>query len=364
MIWFFLFFLAVVLAGQVYVYWHVWQILPCGNVLKWVVLVLMTLAFACLFIYFSPLQSKFPLKLARVVYEVGWSWIFILLYLFMIFVVLDLGRLVHLVPKSLLHNSAIGAGGITLLMIGIFVYGYLHYLDKYRETLTLNGKGKVKKEMKIVLASDLHIGYHNNRKELARWVDMLNAEHADIILVAGDIIDGSIRPLNEEHMEEEFKRLNAPIMACYGNHEYISGINHSEEFYRKAGIQLLKDSIVTFGDVCIIGRDDLSNRHRESLQDLVKKADKSKFTILLDHQPYQLDMAEKNGIDFQFSGHTHEGQVWPISLITNATYECDFGPWKRGNTQYYISSGLGIFGGKFRIGTRSEYLVVKIKSEK
>ena len=87
----------------------------------------------------------------------------------------------------------------------------------------------------------------------------------------------------------------------------------------------------------------------------------NKYTILLDHQPYHLEQAEQSGIDFQFSGHTHEGQVWPISLITHSTYECDFGPWQRGDTQYYISSGLGIWGGKFRIGTRSEYLVVNIK---
>ena len=204
MIWFFLFFLAVVLAGHTYVYWHVWQILPCGSALKWVVLILMTLAFACLFICNSPLQSRFPLPLARAVYETGCSWIFILLYLFITFLLLDIGRLLHLVPKTFLHHSAIGTISIALLLIGVFVYGYLHYLDKYRETLTLDGKGKLKKEMKVVLASDLHIGYHNNRKELARWVDMLNAEHADLILVAGDIIDGSIRPVDEEQMEEEF----------------------------------------------------------------------------------------------------------------------------------------------------------------
>ncbi len=361
MIWFFLFFFSVVLAGHAYVYWHLWQILPCGNMLKWVVLALMTLAFACLFICNSPLQSRFPLKLARAVYETGCSWIFILLYLFITFLLLDIGRILHLVPKTFLHHSAIGTVSIVLLLTGVFVYGYLHYLDKYRETLTLNGKGKLKKKMKVVMVSDLHIGYHNNRKELARWVDMLNAEHADLILVAGDIIDGSIRPVDEERMEEEFHRLNAPIVACYGNHDYLTGINRSEAFFKKAGIQLVQDSSVTIGDLCVIGRDDRSNRHRKTVKELAKAADMNKYTILLDHQPYHLELAEQSGIDFQFSGHTHEGQVWPISLITHATYECDFVPWQRGDTQYYISSGLGIWGGKFRIGTRSEYLVVNIK---
>lgn len=66
------------------------------------------------------------------------------------------------------------------------------------------------------MLSDLHLGYHNRREELHRWVDMINGEHADAILIAGDIIDMSIRPLKEERMYEEFRRLNAPVYASYG----------------------------------------------------------------------------------------------------------------------------------------------------
>ena len=66
------------------------------------------------------------------------------------------------------------------------------------------------------------------------------------------------------------------------------------------------------------------------------------------------------GIDFQFSGHTHRGQVWPISWVTDILYEKAWGHYKRGDTQYYVSSGLGIWGPKIRLGTRSEYLVVHL----
>ena len=95
----------------------------------------------------------------------------------------------------------------------------------------------------------------------------------------------------------------------------------------------------------------------------MKQADRSKFTILLDHQPYHLEQAERQKIDFQFSGHTHHGQVWPISWITESIYECAFGSHQRGQTHYYVSSGIGIWGGKFRIGTRSEYVVVTINNK-
>ena len=84
------------------------------------------------------------------------------------------------------------------------------------------------------------------------------------------------------------------------------------------------------------------------------------FTLLLDHQPADLGEAEAAGVDFQFSGHTHRGQVWPVSWITDAIFEKSWGHYRRGTTQYYISSGLGIWGAKIRIGSRSEYLVLEI----
>ena len=171
----------------------------------------------------------------------------------------------------------------------------------------------------------------------------------------------SIRPIKEERMFEEFHRLNAPVYACIGNHEFYSGEPDAQKFYEQAGIHLLQDSCTIVGDLCIIGRDDRTNRHRKSLADLMKQADRSKFTILLDHQPYFLEQTERQKIDFQFSGHTHHGQVWPISWITEHVYECAHGALQKGDTQYYITSGIGIWGGKFRIGTRSEYVVVTIK---
>ena len=120
------------------------------------------------------------------------------------------------------------------------------------------------------------------------------------------------------------------------------------------------DSAVTVGGLCIIGRDDRSNPRRRSVAELVRGADRSKYIIIMDHQPYHLERAERAGADFQLSGHTHHGQLWPISWITEAVYECAYGPWRRGHTRYYVSSGMGIWGGKFRIGTRSEYVVATI----
>jgi predicted MPP superfamily phosphohydrolase len=245
--------------------------------------------------------------------------------------------------------------------------------------LELKSSKPLPKDYKVVMASDLHLGYHNPRKELARWVDMINAERPDFILIAGDIIDGSMRPLIEERMAEEFHRLQAPVYACLGNHEFYAGHPEAKQFYKDAGIHLLIDeAVVVDSAIVIIGRDDRTNMRRKPVKELVDSLQSSifrsalplgssknlQYSIVLDHQPYNLDRAETAGIDFQLSGHTHRGQVWPISWITDYIYECSWGSHQRGNTQFYISSGLGIWGGKFRIGTQSEYVVATLTSDK
>ena len=347
-----------------YISWHVWCLLPFSWIWKTLVIILMAGSFLLMFAGIWRSTDQMPMPLAVAVYEIGTSSIFILLYLFILFLVLDLGRLFHILPRTLLYNNGWTAGGIVVFMFCLFLYGHLHYKNKYRQEVTLTSE-KITKPVKLVMMSDLHLGYHNRREELHRWIDMINAEQPDLVLIAGDIIDGSMRPLKEEKMYEEFQRIKAPVYACLGNHEYYSGEPGAQQFYQDAGIHLLQDSVAVIGDLCIIGRDDRTNIHRKSLGKIIAEntslISHSSFLILLDHQPYHLEQAERQHIDFQFSGHTHHGQVWPISWITESIYECAFGPYKKGHTDYYISSGLGIWGGKFRIGTRSEYVVVTIK---
>ncbi len=355
-------FLLLPLLGMTYIGWHIWCLLPLAWGWKLVVILLMVASVLMMFGFRGDID-RMPLNIASVVYDISTSSLFIMLYVVIVFLILDIGRLLHLIPHTLLYNNGKMALGITVTLFAVFIYGNLHYKDKHRETLTLTTDKQITKPLRLLMMSDLHLGYHNRRDELHRWIDLINAEQPDMILIAGDIIDMSIRPLKEERMAEEFQRLKAPVYACLGNHEYYSGEPEAQQFYRDAGIHLLRDSAIVAGDLCIIGRDDRTNQHRRALGVVMKQADLRKFCILLDHQPYHLEQAERRHIDFQFSGHTHYGQVWPISWITDAVYECAFGRHHRGQTDYYISSGMGIWGGKFRIGTRSEYVVVDIKKK-
>ena len=355
---FFIVALTVMLVMQGYVSWHVWRVLPFSTSVKVIVMLIMLLALCCMVMQFK--SDSVPLGMATAMYEIGNSWLVIMFYLLMAFLVLDIGRLIHLVPASWLKDNAITSLALTGAMLVTFIGGNIHYHNKQRQEINLTTNKHLERPLKIVMLSDLHAGFHNRRAEVGRWVDLINAEHADLILIAGDMIDGNVRPLLAQGTAEELKRLNAPTLACVGNHEYITGIDKSLELIGQTGINLLRDSSLTMDNVTIVGRDDRMNRHRKSVEQLMQTANRDNYIILLDHQPYHLEEAEQNGVDLQLSGHTHRGQVWPLNWVTKKMYECDYGSYRRGNTDYYVSSGIGIWGGKFRIGTDSEYVVINV----
>lgn len=138
-----------------------------------------------------------------------------MLYLVILFLVLDFDRLVHLVPQSFMVNSVKGSLSVLLLITGLFVYANINYRNKVVQLLTLKTGKQIDRPLKIVMLTDLHLGYHNRRAEFCRWVDKINAEKPDIILIGGDIVDISVRPLKEENVAEEFRRLNVRFMLVW-----------------------------------------------------------------------------------------------------------------------------------------------------
>ena len=360
------------LLGNLYVFWRLWTMMP-PNALGYASLIAFaSVAILSLFIFFLAGDSM-PVALSSFFYAVGSSWLFILLYFFIILSVNDLiglsNKLLHFMPSDALtrytKDNWIGlifiAGFVTMLML----CGYMKYQWKVRVGIPIQTEKSLgdRESLRIVAISDLHLGYGIGRSEFEDWISMINNEKPDLIIIAGDIIDNSMRPLNEQKMYESFRTLEAPlgIYSCLGNHEYISGAKECMDFMDKAGITLLRDNYIEVdSSLCIIGRDDRSNRNRKSLETLTEGLDKSKYTILLDHQPFDIDAPSNNGIDLSFFGHTHQGQVWPVSLITKKMYQLDHGHKKIGQTDVIVSSGIGIWGGKFRIGTQSEYIVIDI----
>ncbi|MCD8304037.1 MAG: metallophosphoesterase [Prevotellaceae bacterium] len=358
-----LLFLLIPLLALAYALWHVWCLLPLPQVWRAVVLALFFLCFCMLFLSVGRVLDKLPMPLATAVYRTGTSSLIVMLYCVLAFLLLDALRLLHIVPPSLLRSNLWTTVGLLLVIGALLVCGNVHYHHKVRQSLSLTTRKRVGQEVRLLMASDLHLGYHIRRGELRGWVDMINAEHPDVILLAGDLVDRSMKPLFEEDMAAELRRLEAPVFACLGNHEYYCDETKAEAFYKAAGITLLRDSVATWQGLCIVGRDDRTNPRRKSLAELMEKADKGKYIVLLDHQPWDIGRSAEEGVDFQLSGHTHHGQVFPISLATDAIYTVAHGAYKIGDTRFFVSSGLGIWGGKFRIGTCSEYIIATLQGE-
>jgi hypothetical protein len=111
-------------------------------------------------------------------------------------------------------------------------------------------------------------------------------------------------------------------------------------------------------------RNSYAGAKRKSISEIMIKPQSDKFTILIDHQPKNLEDAEKHAIDLQLSGHTHHGQMFPFNFITSAIYELSTGFMKRGNTSYYVSSGFGTWGPPVKLFRRPEIVLIRIIHQK
>ena len=367
---FFLTILFFYLIANIYTAVRIYQLIPANVWARIVVMGIFVLGFASLLIFFR-FGEAMPVGTAGFFYRFGTSWMIAFLYVFMLILFVDLFRIINWVApiadketvRGIFHHNALTAVtglGLTAL---ILLYGNWQYHNKKRSHITIKTE-KIDKPMRIVGISDLHLGYTISKKELSRWVEMINAENPDMVIIGGDLVDNQLRPVWMHSLDRELLKIKAPlgVYACTGNHEYISGIKNSADFYTRSGITLLRDSVLQTNGLTIIGREDHSRKNRKTLPELIKNSDNRTFSILLNHQPYYLDEAVREGIDFQFSGHTHRGQVFPASLITDKIFELSQGYIQKKNTHFYVSSGLGIWGGKFRIGTRSEYLVLDLEN--
>jgi uncharacterized protein len=154
-----------------------------------------------------------------------------------------------------------------------------------------------------------------------------------------------------------------------GNHEYIGGVEPACKYLEEHGVVMLRDSIVTIADAfTLVGREDVSARQfgglrRKPLGEVMSSVNRNLPVILMDHQPVRLQEAVDQGVDLQFSGHTHNGQLWPFNYIAQAVYELSWGYMKKGNTQIYVSCGVGTWGPPMRTGNTPEVVSVDLTFE-
>ena len=319
-----------------------------------------------------------PEKLSTIFIRVGSFWMAFMLYFFLLVLVFDIIKGVHhftnflpsVITDSMLKTKQI-LFIISVISIGLLVLGgHINALNPRIKKLNLNIEKNIegRSNLQIALISDLHLGYVIDRKYLAKVVKKINNLDPDIVLLAGDMLDEDIKPVLSKNMGKEFLKLKAPlgVIGITGNHEYIGNAEKSCKYLEDCGVKILRDSsVLVDNSFYIIGREDrdkkrYSKTDRQNINALSEHLDKSKALIMLDHQPYDFDEKENAGIDLSLHGHTHHGQMWPLSFITKAIFKLSWGHLQQGKSHFYTSSGVGGWGPRVRIGNRPEIVFIEL----
>lgn len=303
----------------------------------------------------------------------------VMLYGFLGAVIIDLVRLlnafVHFLPKS--FSARPGPAGLVLFLavagiaaLSIAAGAYNAVRPRTVElALNIPKKAGGMERLTIVLASDLHLGTLVRRSRLEKVVERINVLTPDIVFLPGDIVDETVTAKDEAEFGAIMRRLRAPlgVFAVPGNHEFYSGLERNLAFLRACDIKVLEDEAVNVaGAFVLVGRRDPSSltpkESRLPIRDILAKHgfDDRLPVILLDHQPAHLEEASQAGVDLQLSGHTHAGQLFPLDIINRKVWELNWGYFRKGNTQYYVTSGVGTWGPPVRTGSRPEIARIRL----
>ncbi|MBK7028664.1 MAG: metallophosphoesterase [Bacteroidales bacterium] len=352
--------------------------IPIGNSIRtyfpWIFLVLASSYIIARFlerIWLSPVSDTF--------HWLGAIWLGLMIHFLMALLVIDIIRLINwIIPfypdfmvKDPVQTRFWILKGVVILVGGVAIAGFINAVNPRVNELTIKINKIVgsRKELTIVLASDIHMGTLVGPKRTLKMVNRINALKPDLILFAGDMVDEDLAPVIRHDLGISLSQLKAPlgVYAITGNHEYIGGAEKAVKYLEAHNIKLLRDTAVLVDQsFYLAGRDDrdkprFSGKERKSISQILNGIDASKPIIMMDHQPFKLDDVAKAGVDLQLSGHTHHGQLWPFNFITKAIYEVSWGYKQKGNSHFYVSSGYGGWGPPMRTGNRPELVKIHLK---
>jgi uncharacterized protein len=223
----------------------------------------------------------------------------------------------------------------------------------------------------IVQITDLHVGMTVSRRFVEDVVARVNALEPDIVVLTGDLVDGTVPDLRGRIAPLAELRARRGVYAVTGNHEYYSGVEAWLDEYRRLGMRVLRNERVAIGDGSdtfdLAGIDDhTAGRvpgHGPDLGAALAGRDASRALILLAHQPRQVHATAGAGVDLQLSGHTHGGQIWPWHHIASAQQGGLLaGSYRIGDTLLYVSRGVGYWGPPVRVGAPAEITRVTLRA--
>lgn len=268
------------------------------------------------------------------------------------------------------------AGGAAIAFTAVYLAcGWFLANHVWRKPYTVETDKNVG-TLRIVQFADSHVGNTFSGEGFARWVEDMQAENPDIVVITGDYVDDDT---SKEDMVAACRALGT-LETTYGVY-YVFG-NHDKGYYTYRGYsggdliaELQKNNVVVLQDETVlldnrfylIGRQDRSEdqmgRPRATMEELTAGLDPDKFSIVLDHQPHDYEAQEASGVDLVLSGHTHGGQLIPLNRMGEwlGLDDNSYGLEKRGNTSFIVTSGISDWAIQFKTGCRSEYVVIDVQ---
>lgn len=217
---------------------------------------------------------------------------------------------------------------------------------------------------KIVQLSDVHLGHIYKADFMEKIVQKINAADPKMVLITGDLLDGmdgdiddSIEPINNI-------KANDGIFFITGNHETYLGLKWVFDALSKTKMIILKDQVVDVGGLKLIGINYPSRGEEKniiSILDSMQKDYLGKPNILMYHSPVNIEQIKKSGVNLELCGHTHDGQFFPLNLLTRLIYKgYNYGLYQIGDYTLYTTNGAGTWGPAMRTGNASEIVVITL----
>ena len=214
----------------------------------------------------------------------------------------------------------------------------------------------IRKPLRIVQLSDLHLGPVHDLKYFKRIVERVNGENPDIVLITGDLIDGRLT----DEMFSPINDLKASVYFSPGNHEEYVGMEKFLEHLGRTKARPLLEEKVDLGDYELAGINFSWSKGR--FDAMISKVVHSggKYSILMSHGPPAFDAARKAGFNLTVSGHTHGGQFWPFTAFGRLFVKYRAGMYERDGKLLFVTTGTGTWGPPLRLGASNEIAVIDI----
>lgn len=226
----------------------------------------------------------------------------------------------------------------------------------------------------MVQLTDLHISRLLPRARTEAVVAAANALQPDLIVITGDLADGSTANRAGDVAAMKDLRAVHGLYYCVGNHEYYSGFSQWQAKWDELGLKRLYNShvvldirggrLVLAGLADPVGAGPRFNLEAPDLPGALAGAPEGVPVILLDHRPGSAERSARAGVDLQVSGHTHGGLMWGFDrLVARFNEGYVRGLYQVGDMKLYVSPGTGLWNGfPVRLGTSGEITRIVLRS--